>query len=69
MNVGSMRNSGLEFELNFRPIDLKNITWELNVNGTWIKNKILKLHPDLGGQLISGIRILKRELALQLLHG
>lgn len=64
MNVGSMRNSGLEFELNFRPIDLKNITWELNVNGTWIKNKILKLHPDLGGQLISGIRILKEGSSL-----
>ena len=64
MNVGSMRNSGLEFELNFRPLDLKNISWEVNVNGTWLKNKILKLHPDLGGQLISGIRILKEGSSL-----
>lgn len=64
MNVGSMRNSGIEFELKFRPIDVKDITWELNVNGTWLKNKILKLHPDLGGQLINGIRILKEGSSL-----
>ncbi len=59
MNVGSMRNSGLEFELNYRPINTKNITWEINANGTFLKNKIIKLHPDLGGQMISGITILK----------
>ena len=64
MNVGSMRNSGLEFELNYRPINTKNITWEVNVNGTFLKNKIIKLHPDLGGQMISGIRILKEGSSL-----
>ncbi len=64
MNVGSMRNSGLEFELNYRPVNTKNITWDINVNGTFLKNKIVKLHPDLGGQLISGIRILKEGSSL-----
>ncbi|MDE6125365.1 MAG: SusC/RagA family TonB-linked outer membrane protein, partial [Muribaculaceae bacterium] len=63
-NVGSMRNSGLEFELNYRPVNTKNITWDINVNGTFLKNKIVKLHPDLGGQLISGIRILKEGSSL-----
>ncbi len=64
MNVGSMRNSGLEFELNYRPVNTKNITWNINVNGTYLKNKIIKLHPDLGGQMISGIRILKEGSSL-----
>ncbi|MDE6439384.1 MAG: TonB-dependent receptor, partial [Muribaculaceae bacterium] len=64
MNVGSMRNSGLEFELNFRPIATRDLTWEINLNGTWIKNKIIKLHPDVGGEIISGIRILKEGSSL-----
>jgi TonB-linked SusC/RagA family outer membrane protein len=64
MNVGSMRNSGLEFELTFRPLQLRNFSWDLNVNGTFIKNKILKLHPDLGGELVSGVRILKEGSSL-----
>jgi len=64
MNVGSMRNMGFEFEVNYRPIVNKDITWEINVNGTYNQNKILKLHPDLGGQMISGIRILKEGSSL-----
>ena len=59
-----MRNMGFEFEVNYRPIVNKDITWEINVNGTNNQNKILKLHPDLGGQMISGIRILKEGSSL-----
>lgn len=64
MNVGSMRNSGIEFEINVRPVVTKDITWEINLNGTWLKNKILKLHPDLEGKMISGMRILKEGSSL-----
>jgi TonB-linked SusC/RagA family outer membrane protein len=64
MNVGSMRNSGVEAELTFTPVSTRHFKWDLNVNGTFIKNKIIKLHPDLGGQLISGIRILKEGSSL-----
>ena len=32
----------------------KNFTWDVNLNATFIKNKINKLHPDLGGKLIDG---------------
>lgn len=46
MNIGSLRNYGMEFELNYRPISTRNITWDLNWNGTWIRNKILKLTED-----------------------
>lgn len=59
MNVGSLRNYGMEIEVNYRPIANRNITWDLNFNGTFIKNKILKLTPDANGELIRGITIWK----------
>ena len=60
MNIGSMRNNGLEIELNYRPIDNKNITWDIYANLTLPKNKVLKLSPvllDGNGNWISGSRI------------
>ncbi|MDE6006441.1 MAG: TonB-dependent receptor [Muribaculaceae bacterium] len=57
MNIGSMRNNGVELELNVRPIENKNVTWDINFNITSVNNKVLELHPDLNGQLISGSRI------------
>lgn len=64
MNVGSMRNMGFEFEINYRPIVTRDINWEINLNGTYNQNKIIKLHPDLKGQMISGIRIIKEGSSL-----
>ncbi len=57
MNVGSMRNSGLEIELNWKPIVTKDLTWEVWGNATFVKNKIIKLDASLDGELISGTRI------------
>lgn len=57
MNVGSMTNSGLELDFNYNILNSKHITWDVNLNGTFIKNKINKLHEDLGGKLIDGTRI------------
>lgn len=59
MNVGSMRNQGVEIEINVRPIANKNVTWDINANLTHFQNKVLKLHPDLGGQIISGSTVLR----------
>lgn len=59
MNVGSMRNNGMELEVRVRPVQTRDITWEIMLNTTWQKNKVLKLHPDLDGQMISGVRIYK----------
>ena len=59
VNVGSMRNSGWEIELVYRPIATRNLTWEINANATFVKNKILELAPELEGELISGSRILR----------
>ena len=54
MNVGSMTNSGLEIDVNYTIFKNKNITWDVNANATFIKNKINELHPDLKGELIDG---------------
>lgn len=59
MNIGSIRNSGLEIEITGRPVMTRDITWEINFNGTWLKNRILELHPDVKGQIISAQRIYK----------
>ena len=54
MNVGSMTNSGFELDLTYLIFNQKNFTWDVNLNATFIKNKINKLHQDLDGQLIDG---------------
>ena len=54
MNVGSMRNSGVELELVATPVRTKNVQWDLNFNMTWQQNKIIKLAPELNGEWING---------------
>lgn len=68
MNIGSMRNNGFEIELNYRPVQTRNITWDINANITFVDNKILKLHPDLNGELISGSRILQEGKSMYQLY-
>lgn len=57
VNIGSMRNYGVEVELNYQPITTRNITWDVNLNATFINNKIIELAPDLNGEFISGSTI------------
>ena len=54
-----MRNAGWEIELNYTPIERNNLKWTINWNGTLMKNKIIELHPDLNGQMISGSYLYK----------
>lgn len=54
MNVGSMRNNGIELELNATPFRTQNFSWNINFNMTYQKNKILKLAPELDGEWING---------------
>lgn len=42
-NNGEIRNRGFEFELGFKVIRSKDLNWDLNVNGAYNKNVILKL--------------------------
>ncbi|MCD8093901.1 MAG: SusC/RagA family TonB-linked outer membrane protein [Bacteroides sp.] len=57
MNIGSMTNSGLEIDLSSRIFDTNDLKWDVNLNATFLKNKINELHPDLNGELIDGTRI------------
>ena len=57
MNIGSMRNSGVEIELNYTPIETNDVKWTINANATFLKNEIVELHPDLKGKMISGSQI------------
>ena len=68
MNVGSMRNSGLELELIYRPIETRHITWDVNFNLTYVRNKVIKLAPELNGTWISGSRIYEEGKSMYQLY-
>ena len=57
MNIGSMRNRGIEIELHSKLINTKDVSLALDFNITHNSNEILELHPDLEGELIDGSRI------------
>ncbi len=59
MNIGSMKNNGVEFEFNWNVLRKKNFDWNLFGNITYVKNTILTLAPELNGELIDGSRIYK----------
>lgn len=46
MNIGSMRNSGVEIDLNSVVLHNSRLKWTVAANATFLSNKILKLHPD-----------------------
>lgn len=71
MNVGSMRNNGFEIDLNYRPVDTRNITWNIHANITFQNNKILKLDPsilDEEGKWLSGSRIYREGESMYQLY-
>ena len=52
-NVGSMKNQGVEFNVNAVAIQSRDFTWDLGFNFTWNKSRITKLtatyNPDYPG--------------------
>ena len=59
VNVGSMVNHGIELDMWAELIRMENISLGMNFNLTHFKNKIKKLAPELGGELIDGSRIFR----------
>lgn len=47
-NIGSLRNTGLEFTINARPIMTRDFTWQLTYNVMWNKNEITDLYGEAG---------------------
>lgn len=54
MNIGSMRNYGLEIDLTSTLFNKPDFFWSVSANATFLKNKIVELAPELNGQLING---------------
>jgi len=59
VNIGSVRNLGVEIELDADIVKTRSVTWNMYANATFLKNKILELSPELEGQWISGSYIYK----------
>lgn len=47
LNSGSIRNKGVEVSVSATPIRSKNFTWDVRVNYTMNRNKVLSIYPDL----------------------
>lgn len=55
VNIGSIRNTGIELTINATPIRKRNFTWDVNLNLTHYKNKITSLDPDVEKDGIKGL--------------
>ncbi len=55
-NVDDMRNSGIEIELNFMPVNREHVQWNLNLNMTHLRNKITMLPPERRTKEVEGYR-------------
>ncbi len=69
-NVGSMRNYGVEIELNWNIFNTKNFSWSVNANLTTAGNRIVRLPSELvkDGQWINGSRIYKEGKSMYNLY-
>ncbi len=69
-NVGSMRNYGVEIELNYNIFSTKDFTWNVSANLTSMGNRIIKLPSDLvaDGHWISGSRIYEEGSSMYQLY-
>ena len=62
-NVGSMRNSGFEFEIKGTLIQTEDLTWNLSWMGSTVKNKVLKLTSE-SPEIINGIYSIKEGMPI-----
>jgi iron complex outermembrane receptor protein len=58
-NVGNMENKGVEFSINAQPISREKVSWDVNFNFTYNKNKITNLtlvpDPEYPGNQFGGV--------------
>ena len=45
-NVGDMKNSGIEIDVQGVLVNTKNVRWSVNANATHVKNKVLKIADE-----------------------
>ena len=63
MNIGKMRNRGLELMLSVTPVRNEHFSWDIFVNYSFNRNKVLSLDEENG---VSRIRQLERWASLEL---
>lgn len=54
-NIGKIRNTGIEVELNLDVIKKRDFTWSIGFNATHLNNEILKL-PESSQEIVSGTK-------------
>jgi TonB-linked SusC/RagA family outer membrane protein len=54
LNAGSIENHGLEVSLTGKPVDTKAFTWDVIVNYSMNRNKVLKLAPGINQITLNG---------------
>lgn len=54
VNMGDMRNAGVEVSLNGTLVKTKELNWDVNFNISHVKNKVLKLPNDLKSMTVEG---------------
>lgn len=61
INAGNMENTGIEVAINATPIQKKDFTWDLTLNGSHNKNKVVELAPGITSYQLNedqGIRVM-----------
>lgn len=53
-NVGDMMNKGVELDLHFNVLRTKDFNWDVNLNATHFKNKLLMLQEDNKKAILDG---------------
>lgn len=53
-NIGSIRNRGTEWTLTVVPVSNKNLRWDLSLNFTKVRNKVLSISPGITSFSITG---------------
>lgn len=54
VNMGDMRNAGLELVLSATVVDTQDFTWDVNFNISHVKNKVLSLPDDIKTTSVEG---------------
>ena len=53
-NIGQMNNKGIEFLVNYNGKVSRDLTFNIGLNGSFNKNKLINLDPKLGGEFFDG---------------
>ncbi len=65
INMGDLKNYGIEFNLVARPVQTKDFTWTSSINLAWNQNKITRLadgYSGTTGSIGNGVDIQKHEV-------